>query len=163
MEARQCGNCGSTAGMKMPGSMVSREAIQYSPVYCSFSDHSLSEMPQDRSAGRAITKCWLKLCLFADQHHMSDCFDNKPKSSPKKEMLERILEQAHNTDLKIKTSSEVHTEHRGYMSAWKRTIQNKGCVILVGHVSLPCLQVYSTAQPQRNPVSWHLHGLTGPM
>lgn len=63
MEAKQCGCCGSGARIKMPGDMGSWEVIQYSPVYCSCSDHSLSKMPQDRSAGRAITKCWLRLCL----------------------------------------------------------------------------------------------------
>lgn len=59
-KAGQCGNCGSEAGIRKPGGM-SRKAIQYSSVYCSCCDHSLSQMPQDRSAGRAITKCWLRL------------------------------------------------------------------------------------------------------
>ncbi len=161
----------------MPGDMVSWEAIQYSPVYCSCSDHSLSKMPQDRSAGRAITKCWLRLCLRWSVSYVKTALTRSQRGFPMREVIEGIFEQACNIGLK----SNKKLYQRFTENTWEKCRHEKGqnkvefwrlymkeeihvcgtsaCWMCI----LPLLEVYCTAWPHRNPTSWHLTGLSGSM
>lgn len=154
MEAKQCGCCGSGSRIKMPGDIVSWEAIQYSAVYCSCSDHSLSKTPQDRSAGRAITKCWLRLCLHWSVSYIRLLWQRG--GFPIRDVIEGMSEpvciiglksnkiftrgsqrtQGKNADIK-KANTKLSVD----VWIWKKKF------MCVGFVCLPLLEFFSTARP----------------
>lgn len=114
-------------------------------------------MSQDRSAGRAIRECWLRLWLFAGQHHMSDCFESRPRTASKGRWLREIWNKQ--KELILKTTAEVHREHdsRGTKKTAKLSLfcQSWACFRKV-------FDLFKSLLPYKNPVSWNLNRLTGP-
>lgn len=115
---------------------------------------NLVKMPQDRSAGRAITNCWLRLYMLV-RVICQTAFTISQKGFPFRRVIKQIFELEYNAGLKRNFTGTTGQKCR--------------------HEQVPLLEVYfcivlnfwrSTSSPSgthRNPTSWHLNGLTGPM
>lgn len=115
---------------------------------------NLVKTPQDRSAGRAITNCWLRLYMLV-RVICQTAFTISQKGFPFRRVIKQIFELEYNAGLKRNFTGTTGQKCR--------------------HEQVPLLEVYfcivlnfwrSTSSPSgthRNPTSWHLNGLTGPM
>lgn len=104
MEAKQCGRCGSGARIKMPGDMVSWEAIQYSPVYCSCSDHSLSKNATRQVSRKRHYKVLTEAMPTLVSVTCQTALTISQRRFPIRDVIEGIFEQVCNIGLKSNKS-----------------------------------------------------------